>query len=156
MILYFLDGNKYYTGISQEVPDTDPIPGNCVVDVHLPTLNSGEHACWDGHNWFVTTTTPDQYQTAKKEEHDNQQAELQRQQQRNSIYYKAPDEHINWNDVRNTRDGLLSSSDWTQMPDYNGTKKTEWATYRQALRDLPETYKTAIMMSEITWPTPPQ
>lgn len=39
---------------------------------------------------------------------------------------------------RNTRDELLQAADWTQVPDspLTDTKKTEWATYRQALRDL--------------------
>ena len=33
---------------------------------------------------------------------------------------------------------LLSGSDWTQLPDspLSSTKKAEWATYRQSLRDL--------------------
>ena len=40
---------------------------------------------------------------------------------------------------RNTRNSLLSDTDWTQMTDSPVTneKKTEWANYRQALRDLP-------------------
>ena len=37
------------------------------------------------------------------------------------------------------RNQLLSESDWTQLPDSPLTteKKTEWATYRQQLRDMP-------------------
>lgn len=37
------------------------------------------------------------------------------------------------------RDMLLSNSDWTQFGDspLSDSKKTEWATYRQSLRDLP-------------------
>ena len=37
------------------------------------------------------------------------------------------------------RNGRLAISDWTQLPDspLSSTKKTEWATYRQTLRDLP-------------------
>ncbi len=40
---------------------------------------------------------------------------------------------------RRKRDALLNQSDWTQLPDnaLSDSKKTEWATYRQALRDLP-------------------
>ena len=36
------------------------------------------------------------------------------------------------------RISLLSGSDWTQLPDspLSSTKKAEWATYRQSLRDL--------------------
>lgn len=40
---------------------------------------------------------------------------------------------------RLTRDILLGESDWTQFGDspLSDSKKTEWATYRQSLRDLP-------------------
>lgn len=42
--------------------------------------------------------------------------------------------------VRNARNQLLSNTDWTQLPDSPLTveQKAEWATYRQALRDLSE------------------
>ena len=41
--------------------------------------------------------------------------------------------------LRETRNRLLLNTDWTQLPDVPLTdaKKTEFATYRQALRDLP-------------------
>lgn len=41
---------------------------------------------------------------------------------------------------RTKRNNLLLSSDWTQLPDVALTvaKKQEWATYRQALRDMTE------------------
>ena len=38
--------------------------------------------------------------------------------------------------VRANRDALLSACDWTQLPDVTIPKKAEWATYRQALRDI--------------------
>ena len=41
---------------------------------------------------------------------------------------------------RSERDKLLKDSDWTQLADKGGladSKVTEWATYRQSLRDLP-------------------
>ena len=43
------------------------------------------------------------------------------------------------NRMRQERDILLTQSDWTQMPDspLSDSKKQEWATYRQALRDFP-------------------
>ena len=46
--------------------------------------------------------------------------------------------HLTEDDLRMFRNAALEESDWTQMPDspLNDTKKTEWATYRQALRDL--------------------
>ncbi len=52
--------------------------------------------------------------------------------------------------VRAQRTLLLSESDWTQVADspLSDSKKAEWATYRQALRDLPST-------NPIVWPTEP-
>lgn len=40
--------------------------------------------------------------------------------------------------IRIRRNQLLAACDYTQLPDNNDPKKAEWATYRQALRDLPE------------------
>lgn len=45
----------------------------------------------------------------------------------------------------------LADSDWTQLPDVELANKAEWATYRQALRDMD--YQ-AIVDGE--FPTPPQ
>ena len=39
--------------------------------------------------------------------------------------------------VRATRDAALTASDWTQVADAP-VDKVAWATYRQALRDLPD------------------
>ena len=41
--------------------------------------------------------------------------------------------------MRSWRDHLLKESDWTQSADspLTDSKKQEWATYRQALRDFP-------------------
>jgi hypothetical protein len=50
------------------------------------------------------------------------------------------------------RQYLLSISDWTQMPDVALANKTEWATYRQALRDV--TTQTGYPWS-VTWPDRP-
>ena len=53
---------------------------------------------------------------------------------------KAVEQTIDfWIAVRIERNNLLSESDWTQMSDspLSDSKKTEWATYRQSLRDLP-------------------
>ena len=37
------------------------------------------------------------------------------------------------------RNELLANSDWTQMPDVSIVNKTEWAIYRQQLRDMTDT-----------------
>ncbi len=56
------------------------------------------------------------------------------------------------------RNALLAESDWTQFADspLTDTKKAEWATYRQALRDLPQEYPNAISNDDIIWPTKPR
>lgn len=43
-------------------------------------------------------------------------------------------------EVRKTRDELLSGTDWTQMKDtaLSEEKQRKYATYRQALRDIPQ------------------
>ena len=53
----------------------------------------------------------------------------------------APTTEEKWHNVRNIRNQMLKDSDWTRMDDADITdsKKTEYATYRQALRDLPTT-----------------
>lgn len=55
--------------------------------------------------------------------------------------------------LRATRDELLKECDWTQTADspLSSDKKTEWATYRQALRDVPAQSD----VYNITWPTKP-
>jgi hypothetical protein len=58
---------------------------------------------------------------------------------------------ITWEQIRPRRNNLLTSSDYTQMADWPGDK-TAWAAYRQALRDLPQTYTNA---ADVVWPSKP-
>lgn len=53
--------------------------------------------------------------------------------------------------VRAERDSLLSFSDWTQVAD-SPVNKQAWATYRQALRDLPDQDGFPF---EVVYPTKP-
>ena len=63
--------------------------------------------------------------------------------------------------LREERAKLLMRSDWTQTRDcpLEETKISEWAVYRQALRDLPSTQPITLdennIPSKIVWPTPP-
>ena len=59
-------------------------------------------------------------------------------------------------DNRMRRDKELKNSDWTQMVDspLTDSKKTEWRTYRQSLRDLP-THSNWPGLADSDWPTPP-
>jgi hypothetical protein len=52
----------------------------------------------------------------------------------------------------------LIDCDWTQGVDspLSDSKKAEWQTYRQQLRDLPSNYSSAITdRDSISWPTKP-
>jgi len=53
--------------------------------------------------------------------------------------------------ARQDRTEMLQTSDWTQLAD-SSADKTAWATYRQALRDVPS---QAGFPWTITWPTQP-
>lgn len=55
------------------------------------------------------------------------------------------------------RTALLYSSDWTQVADapISDSKKAEWVTYRQALRDVPENNTAVTELTDIVWPTAP-
>lgn len=57
---------------------------------------------------------------------------------------------------REVRNSLLSETDWTQVTDspLNDSKKAEWATYRQALRDLTN-HANWPNLEESEWPQPP-
>ncbi len=47
-----------------------------------------------------------------------------------------PDEQV-FASIRAKRNKLLDDSDWTQLSDVSLVTKTDWVTYRQALRDIP-------------------
>jgi len=58
--------------------------------------------------------------------------------------------------IRVERNALLDSTDWTQGNDSPLTDevKASWATYRQELRDLPETYTAD--PDAVVWPDAPE
>ena len=58
---------------------------------------------------------------------------------------------VTWDIIRFRRDSLLASSDYTQMSDWSGDR-VAWTTYRQALRDLPQTFADA---ADVVWPSAP-
>ena len=60
----------------------------------------------------------------------------------------APDEWL-IERMRNARNALLVESDWAMIAD-TPTDKTVWATYRQTLRDFPQTWTPA---PTVTFPT---
>ncbi len=76
--------------------------------------------------------------------------------------YKALVESSIWWGVREERNKKLKDSDWTIGEDspLSDSKKDEWKTYRQALRDMPSGTTPVIdidqnIVSGLTWPTEP-
>ncbi|WP_333000166.1 tail fiber assembly protein [Vibrio vulnificus] len=59
-----------------------------------------------------------------------------------------------WGEVRRIRDELIKQTDFTQMPDtpLDDAKKAEFTAYRQALRDIPQTYSDP---DTVVWPDKP-
>ena len=61
-------------------------------------------------------------------------------------------EDFDWQGVRIERDSLLSDSDHVLMPDYPLEDKSDWETYRQSLRDIPQEFATPDV---VVWPDSP-
>jgi hypothetical protein len=70
---------------------------------------------------------------------------------------EVAEEIVPTNIVRTVRNERLSRSDWTQASDHptqlSSDSKSLWATYRQALRDVPT---QAGFPDTVTWPTEPE
>jgi len=64
---------------------------------------------------------------------------------------EAEEIDLAWVRLRSERSHRLFASDWTQVADAP-VDRAAWATYRQALRDLPANTKDP---REVIWPTPP-
>lgn len=63
-----------------------------------------------------------------------------------------------WETIRLQRNELLKESDWTQVNDcpLSDSKKQEWATYRQELRDLPSTNQSVNNIADVIFPNKPE
>ena len=61
---------------------------------------------------------------------------------------------VDWDVIRLKRDTLLTKCDWTQIPDaqLDNEVREAWKVYRQALRDLTESFKSPDL---VIWPKPP-
>lgn len=87
----------------------------------------------------------------------NQTVELGPFRQENGAWLRGwevvaiPDEDAARN-ARAVRDAEIATSDWTQVLD-SPVDRAAWATYRQALRDIPQ---QAGFPQAIVWPTKPE
>ena len=72
----------------------------------------------------------------------------------NWVTTQIPDE-VFWEKLRTERNSILKDTDWSQLSDapLTSSQKTTWATYRQALRDLPANTEDP---KNVTWPSQPE
>ena len=75
-----------------------------------------------------------------------------------SIDSQISDEEIEakmmWEKIRKERNQLLKDSDYTMLKDYPTTvSEQEWTTYRQSLRDIPQTFSNP---DDVTYPDKPE
>jgi hypothetical protein len=68
----------------------------------------------------------------------------------NNNMYAASNSGNSWADIRSKRDGLLAATDWWAVSD-RAISAAE-AAYRQALRDVPQTFSSP---ADVVWPTKP-
>ena len=59
---------------------------------------------------------------------------------------------VDLENLRRERNNLLKETDWTQFPDIPEATRTAWQPYRQALRDITNTYSS---LNDVVWPTKP-
>ena len=65
----------------------------------------------------------------------------------------ADEDTLTWDDIRATRDQILKDTDWT-MTTGATVDQAQWASYRQVIRDIPQTYKDKTP-DDVVWPTQP-
>jgi len=58
-----------------------------------------------------------------------------------------------WKNIKLKRDYLLKSTDWT-VTSGSTVDQAAWVSYRQQLRDLPQTF-AGVKLSEVCWPKAP-
>jgi len=130
MNVYQTDHEGFY--VNTTVADVDPmdetnhlIPAGCVTDAP-PPLTEGQLAQWADGSWAVVTPV---------------------------VEVEPEPEPVDATvEARAKRDGLLSSSDWTQVADAP-VDQSAWASYRSLLRDVPQQVG---FPTDITWPTKPE
>ena len=100
------------------------------------------------YGWIPFTASPDDVEPHGREMF----AEIQSRGNPAPFVPRVPTYEEAAASVRSTRDSLLAASDWTQLPDVPEETRLAWATYRQALRDVPQ---QAGFPYQVVWPSKP-
>lgn len=119
-----------YIGNDEAYPD--PLtPDEYLIPAHATTIapaepGVGKYAKWNGTEWTIEDI-----------------------EEPVPVTPSEPDLAL---EARAKRNALIADTDWTQLSDVPIANRTAWATYRQALRDVPQQVGFPI---EITWPSAP-
>lgn len=132
-IVYSFDNNGVFVGtdIAWESWDLNGVfllPANST-EVAPTDIPEGYFAKWTGSKWEFESI-PEPEPTPEPE----------------------PEPPLTWDQIRSQRNYLLSQTDWIFAPDVTLKNKEDWLTYRQALRDIPQTFQTP---EGVVWPTKP-
>lgn len=155
-----------------------------------PISEKGYSPYWNGDEWYIDVDPsvvtehppiddyyllmPDYIDQLKKTDLWTEEDEIKRQEALQNVENKKLEENIKreeWernrdylSELRQIRDQLLTSCDWTQLPDVQdkitSSKKIEWQNYRQKLRDLPENIEDPKQLildpNHPSWPVSPE
>jgi hypothetical protein len=91
-------------------------------------------------------------QLIPKDPSNKQYAEFLHELEKNESELILQHQVVTWENIKKIRDGLLTDSDWTDLPNTPLKNKQAWIDYRQELRDLPQAFRTA---EEVVWPKKP-
>lgn len=132
--VYSFDNNGVFTGtdIAWESWDLNGVfllPANST-EVAPTDIPEGYFAKWNGSEWGFESI-PEPEPTPEPE----------------------PEPPLTWDQIRSQRNYLLSQTDWIFAPDVTLKNKEAWLTYRQALRDVPQSFTTP---EEVVWPIKPE
>lgn len=130
--------NEAVADKNQLNPSEYILPAFCTT-IQPPSFPQGKQAFWNGSAWQIQ----DIPQPEPEPEPELPQIEPEPEPE---------PEPISWEYVRSMRSMYLKYSDWVVLPDSNPPNKEAWLTYRQALRNIPQTFTTP---ESVVWPITP-
>jgi len=141
MIVAFIDSHGSIQNIShfrnaEGLDLNDPLIVPLSSEIDVSEMMSKKY--WNGTQWSEREASPGYY-----------------------YYWENASWHLDLDKLqtalREERDAKLVATDWTQMPDspLSAEKQAEWASYRQALRDVPQNNLNITHINEVVWPTQP-
>jgi hypothetical protein len=110
--------------------------------IEPPQITDGHELSWNGESWKLQMIpTPEIPEPEIPEPEPAPEPEPE----------PAP---LTWDDIRSVRNGVLTQCDWTQLADAPLTteQRAAWASYRQQIRAVPQTFETP---EAVVWPSQP-